>query len=197
MRDQQKAATRELLLEAAKVCTARTGYGGMTIEQVAAQAGVSRATYYLHFSSKGELAQAVIDDLRIRSATLIPSHTLAELDRQQIDVIVRRLVAFYREEVEGLKLWYEAAAMEPGLEGAADATRSVFRPALVGEVRWASRAAARKANLVVTMMVLQLDRLCFAWLVGGWPMEESDVIAEVVLAWDAYYVPRLRDLSNF
>ncbi len=195
MRQQQKAATRQLLLDVAKSCAAEVGYGAMTIEQVVARAGISRATFYLHFSGKAELARAVIDDLRERSADLLPDHQLADLSSAELEATVRRLIGYYRSEIEAFKLWHEASAMEPGLEEAIDVTRSVFVTALVGQAQWPTRATARKANLVVTMMVLQLDRLCFAWFVSGWPMEESDVVSEIVRSWDDYYLPRLRVLA--
>ena len=196
MRQQQKAATRQLLLDVAKRCAAEHGYGAMTVEQIVGEAGISRATFYLHFSGKSEIARAVIDDLRRRSSELLPAGPLHELDRGELEATVRRMVGYYREQIDAFKLWHEASAMEPGLEEAIDATRSLFMGSLIGDTSWPSAAVARRANLVLTMMFLQLDRLCFAWFVSGWPMREAEVVDEVVGSWESYYIPRLRELHG-
>ena len=43
---------------------ARNGYAGMTFEEVAAEAGVSRPTIYLRYSGKAELATAALGSYR-------------------------------------------------------------------------------------------------------------------------------------
>ncbi|WP_183407775.1 TetR/AcrR family transcriptional regulator [Nocardioides marmoriginsengisoli] len=196
LRQQQKAATRQLLLDEATRCAAEHGYGAMTVEQVVAGAGVSRATFYLHFSGKSELARAVIDDLRQRSAGLLPPQALHELGRDELVVTARRMIGYYREEIDAFKLWHEASAMEPGLEEAIDATRSLFVGGLLGDTTWPSAAVARRANLVLALMFFQLERICFGWFVSGWPMQEAEVVDEVVRSWEGHYLPRLRELHG-
>lgn len=196
MRQQQKAATRQLLLDVAKKCAAEHGYGAMTVEQVVTAAGVSRATFYLHFSGKAEIARAVVEDLRLRSADLLPPQALAELDRAGLEETARRMIAYYRDEIDAFKLWHEASAMEPGLEEAIDATRSLFVGGLLGDTTWPSASAARRANLVLALMFFQLERICFGWFVSGWSMQEAEVIDEVVRSWEGHYLPRLRELHD-
>lgn len=196
MRQQQKAATRQLLLEVAKKCAAEHGYGAMTVEQIVASAGISRATFYLHFSGKAEIARAVIDELRQRSADLLPPQALDQLERPELEETARRMVAYYREHIDAFKLWHEASAMEPGLEEAIDATRSIFVGSLLGDTAWPSAAAARRANLVLGLMFFQLERICFGWFVSGWPMRADEVIDEVVRSWERHYLPRLRELHG-
>ena len=52
------------LLLAARRCLARDGFTGMTIERVAADAGVSRPAVYRRFRSKEDLATAALAHLR-------------------------------------------------------------------------------------------------------------------------------------
>jgi len=168
----------------------------MTVEQVVAEAGVSRATFYLHFPSKAALAKAVIGDLRQRSAGLLPAHALHELDRDELIATARRMVGYYRDEIDAFKLWHEASAMEPGLEEAIDATRSLFVDGLLGDTVWPSAAAARRANLVIALMFFQLERICFGWFVSSWPLQEAEVVDEVVRSWEGHYLPRLKELHG-
>src|SRR5262249_33096427 len=55
MRDQQRIFTRARLVEAAVKRFGEVGYPSTTIEEIVAEAGASRATFYLHFNSKLEV----------------------------------------------------------------------------------------------------------------------------------------------
>lgn len=64
-RQQQAAATRQAILEAADRLLLRDGYPATTMEAIAHEAGVSLKTVYLPFSTKGGLLRAVWD-LRLK-----------------------------------------------------------------------------------------------------------------------------------
>ena len=49
-RERQKADTRGRLIAAAKALFSAEGAGAVSVETVAEAAGVTRATFYLHFS---------------------------------------------------------------------------------------------------------------------------------------------------
>ena len=53
--------TREAILDAVDVLLARYGYRKMTIDDVAAEAGVGKGTIYLYFESKEELVLSHVD----------------------------------------------------------------------------------------------------------------------------------------
>lgn len=89
-----KQATYQNLLDAAKHVFSRRGYRRMTMENVLAQANVSRPTLYKYFSSKAELVGAALDDegkhLRNRLA-----EAMADPDRPLLETTRARLAAFY------------------------------------------------------------------------------------------------------
>jgi AcrR family transcriptional regulator len=64
-RQQQAAATRRAVLEAAERLFLRDGYPATTMEAIAAEAGVSLKTAYLPFSTKSGLLRALWD-LRLK-----------------------------------------------------------------------------------------------------------------------------------
>ena len=64
-RQQQAAATRLAILEAAQRLFERRGYPATTMEQVAAEAGVALKTVYLAFTTKSGLLRALWD-LRLK-----------------------------------------------------------------------------------------------------------------------------------
>jgi len=57
------AAIDEAILDATERLLARRGYEAMTVEQVAAAAGISKPTIYLRYRSKAELVGAMVDRL--------------------------------------------------------------------------------------------------------------------------------------
>lgn len=63
------AAHDGAILDAALRLLATAGFGGMTIDAVAAEAGVSKATVYLRWSTKADLATAALAHVRETGAT--------------------------------------------------------------------------------------------------------------------------------
>jgi AcrR family transcriptional regulator len=58
--DDDSGASDERLLDAAASCYARFGLAKTTAEDVAREAGISRATLYRHFKNRDELLLAVV-----------------------------------------------------------------------------------------------------------------------------------------
>ena len=57
----RRSKKRETIIEAAKIVFFEDGYNGASMDRITAQAGVSKATIYAHFSSKEEVLRAVVD----------------------------------------------------------------------------------------------------------------------------------------
>lgn len=60
-RAHNKARTTAAILEAAKACIAESGVQGATMDQIAAEADIARATLFNYFPSKSEIVVALID----------------------------------------------------------------------------------------------------------------------------------------
>lgn len=58
----RRAQTRARLLEAAAAVYARRGFDGATVDEVAAEAGLTKGAVYDHFGSKEKLLLAVLDE---------------------------------------------------------------------------------------------------------------------------------------
>jgi AcrR family transcriptional regulator len=87
----RREAVDDAILDATEQVLARRGYEAMTIEHVAAQAGVSKPTIYLRHRSKADLVAAMIDRLR------------PPLDTAPTDSVATDLVAL----IEMQRLWVE------------------------------------------------------------------------------------------
>ena len=71
LRAVQKEMTRERLREAARLLFFSSGYLATTVEQIAAAAGASRATFYLHFKDKDEVLQDIALDYAPRALAVM------------------------------------------------------------------------------------------------------------------------------
>lgn len=78
-RAESALATRRQIVQAARHLFERNGYHGVSLDDMAAESGVSRATIYKHFDSKVDLLRAMQEELlgigggdRIRRARLHP-----------------------------------------------------------------------------------------------------------------------------
>jgi AcrR family transcriptional regulator len=61
LRDQQRALTRERLLEAAETVFARRGFHGASVEEIARAAGATTGALYSNFAGKEDLFLALFD----------------------------------------------------------------------------------------------------------------------------------------
>lgn len=55
------SATREKIMDAGQQLLLEHGYGGMSVDQVIAGAGITKGAFFYHFKSKHELAQALLE----------------------------------------------------------------------------------------------------------------------------------------
>ena len=119
------------ILDATEQLLGRRGYEAMTIDQVAASAGVSKPTIYKRYSSKRDLVVAMIDRLR----PPLPDHfsgpaaqdlvALIEIQRQWVDVHGLRIVAavlLEQDDHPELMTRFQERVVQP--------TRSTFRDVL-------------------------------------------------------------------
>jgi AcrR family transcriptional regulator len=71
IRQQQQKVREEAILDATREMLARKGYDLMTVDEVAAEAGIAKASLYKHFSSKESLAAAVMIRLLDRALAFL------------------------------------------------------------------------------------------------------------------------------
>ncbi len=169
------ADTRERLLDAAAAVVRRDGPQKLTLEAVAAQAGVSKGGLLYHFHSKRELLDAMLVGF------------LEQFDREI-------------EEAEGntfAQRWVRASDMS-GWAAAERATEFAFLAALVGEPaaldevharygQWQARAEDSEDPVQATVARLAADGLWLADLLGLAP--PTGELREQVIA-------RLLDLAE-
>ena len=152
---------REQILRAAARAFGRAGFAATSLDDVAQEAGVTRAILYRHFDSKADLYRAVLDQARRRlaDATGAPRFTNASIDG---------LLAAAAEDPDGFRLLFQHAAREPEFRAEMDDLRAasvgVAQDQLAGVV--ANHAWARWAAQLAAFTTIEA---VIAWLDAGQP----------------------------
>lgn len=106
-----RAERRESLLKAAATAFAHQGFAATSMDDVAAEAGVTKLIVYRHFVSKEALYEAVLE----RVSTRLAEEFIAGMtdDPSGRGVGVRTLLTVAREHPDGFVLLWRHAAREP------------------------------------------------------------------------------------
>lgn len=166
---------RRALIEAAARAFARGGYAATNLDDVAAEAGVSRVLIYRHFESKTELYEAVLADVseQLRTATGHPDHVASSS--------LEGMLAVAQDNPDGFRLFFRQSGQEPEFRQHADELRAAMKataqPYLQevinddARLRWAS-------DLIPTIAV----EAVIAWLDAGRPAPETaaDTINRII-----------------
>ena len=113
-----KSGVKDAILDATDRLLARYGYRKMTVEDIAAEAGIGKGSIYLHFSSKEEVVLShidrIVDRLRERLKEIAHSDATAA-ERLRLMLLTRVLFRFdsiqhYTQSLNDL-----LAVLRPGL----------------------------------------------------------------------------------
>ncbi|GAA4232393.1 hypothetical protein GCM10022254_32110 [Actinomadura meridiana] len=115
MRAEGVRRTRSGILAAARRHLIETGYHRLSLEDVAADAGVTRVTIYRHFDSKLGLLDAVAEDLAQRSGLVAGVRDAAEVADPvaAFTAMVEWLCRFWDTDLEVFRRLISLAAVDP------------------------------------------------------------------------------------
>lgn len=161
VRRMRRAERREQILAAATRAFARAGFAATSLDDVAAEAGITRVILYRHFESKADMYRAVLDRACARLAESVGTGDYGD---DAIPALVRAAAV----DPGAFRLLFRHAAREPAFrelaDGLAAASADVARRSLAGQIPsepwldWAARLVP-----VVTIEAV------IAWLDAGQP----------------------------
>lgn len=112
--DERTLETRSAIITAAREVLLEKGYAATRVEDIIKRAGISRPTFYRHFSDKFEVAKAY--HALSGDETLGPWGALADVDTSDMAAIRRwleNLLDTFAARRDELVVWSEMSAIEP------------------------------------------------------------------------------------
>lgn len=191
LRAAQKALTRQRLIAAAVTCFEKEGYAATSIEDITRTAGATRATFYLHFASKSEIAAEVWHSAIDDPASAFWEGLAPMLrDFAGDPAVIReqwfpRVLAFWQLHGRLVHTLYEIRAGESAIAAGMAATRERVVSTVVDTLQSTSRHSRAALRVRATAAFEVQTQLYFAWLDGAVDAD-SDLIADALAdAWTA------------
>jgi len=119
MSRKSKEERRRELLDAARDTFVEKGFQAATVEDIVNQADVARGTFYLYFSDKRAVFEALVDEFLARIGACVKSIDLSDpaSPAEQLHANIRRIVELALSEPTIVKLaFYDATGLDPELD---------------------------------------------------------------------------------
>lgn len=169
-----------------------------SIDELIGTAGISRATFYLHFESKLALALAILDEIAPEWQALFDE--LRVIDARNgatLRAWVRRLVELYRSHGYISSLVVQVDVFEEEFHQRLQADKDALIDRLAGflpafRAARGPGAAARRARVRLRLLLSQLDHVCNELTLHGPVTDASTYIELVAEDWRALLAPGSR-----
>lgn len=194
---QQRAKdTRLSVIEGAARVFAEIGYGNASLTDITKHAGVTKGALYFHFSSKRELALAVIEEQH--ALVLAAGAEILASDASALDRLIGLCRMFGQQLLEepvvqgGIRLTFEASAFDADVSGPyqdwiTTAEQLLRQAAADGTVRADIDAAAFARYLVASFTGVQM--------VSEVLSSREDVLLRIEQMWE-FMLPALRPTAT-
>lgn len=160
LREQQKEFTKARLIEAARDLMTERGYVAVTVDDIVATAGASRATFYLHFRTKADIAVEVAEAHREITRGWYPAldAILADGSVDDLQAWFTTVVEYYDEKAPIIKALREAAYVEQAIrEDFVEFVRQAVESMPRHLSRWPEESHD-EARLRLFLMIFQFDQ---------------------------------------
>jgi len=186
-----KKSARERLLDAAEVVFRERGYPAATVQDILDSSGGGRATFYVYFKGKADVAACLLERRRESGSEVLA--TLADtrpLTLQEVRKWLERSLQAWDDYRVLMDAVNHAVADDPR----AAHSHWAFVEEMVAPLsrRWTGEHEA-VGRLRATMLLLQWERLLWHWLVQGVTSYDREVMLDAAAA---VWLAQLEDLLD-
>jgi AcrR family transcriptional regulator len=175
--------TRRLLLEKALELFEEKGYVATTIDDIAAAAGTTRTTFYMHFPSKAQLMQelvAVLDEMFTSADDPPLRQVVSSGDRR----LVRAFIETKADQWPAARSYVIAANQAAAVESDIAAIREQWYEATIAEMQHglddAGRFEPATRRIRCSLAFGQLEYLSVRWMQRGWSVVDRETALGVL-----------------
>jgi AcrR family transcriptional regulator len=172
-RTAQRAETRRRLQDGARALFATKPYHDATIDEIAAHAGISRATFYLHYDGKQALLRDLLADDMVAQRKLFERLVGGSDDPGPEAIVewVRAYVSAFSRRRAALSLFYTVLGNDPDFLQAITAERDALFDDIgrhSAAFRFAPDAAGRARRVAAHLLIFQIEQFCTHAAFGVW-----------------------------
>jgi AcrR family transcriptional regulator len=183
--------TRDLLLKEGLAMFEAKGYGATTIDDIAAAAGTTRTTFYMHFPSKAQLLKeliVVVNDILITADDPPLAEVVASGDRKEIRTWLSRKIDQWPEIRPYVRAAHEAAASDAEIQDAIDQWFESAIGDIAGGLDRADRFEASTRRIRGVLAFGQLEFSSVRWMRHGWDVGRDEALELMTDSWCALLV---------
>ena len=173
----QKLRTRRRLQTSARSLFANGGYLTVTIDEIASDAGVSRAAFYLHYKSKRALLSDILSrELIWQKRRYRALKISSDPQVQEFEVWIRSFISGFEQGSDALSLFNFASSIEREFQMIASSQRDSFVLLLgsrnpVFRIYDAQGAVIERRRVSLNLLVLEIEQFASQAAKGVWPLD--------------------------
>lgn len=170
-------------MESAGALFAERGYAAVTIDDVVAEVGCSRATFYLHFPAKLDVLLALGSDGVLPSTVAFYQdldRVLETDSREEFSAWVVRALDWFGEHHAMFRAWDEATVLEQSFRDVARKGIAALPDSMTSYLaRW-PEADRPEARLRIELFITQLERFFVRWATFDTIEGSGDLVVDVL-----------------
>ena len=186
LRQRQKQLTRETLLREALQLFGESRYHSTTIDEIAVAAGTTRATFYLHFSSKTELMRALIAEAD-RILTAVDEPPLRDVVASGERELIREYIGHKFDQWQVIKPYvmvaHQAWSSDPEVADIMESWFSSVAQDIRDGLDLAGRFAPETRQIRGMLAFGQLEYLSRRWFRLGWVVPREICHEQLTDSW--------------
>jgi len=178
--------TRTALLEQGLGLLMAKGYAATTIDEIAVAAGATRATFYLHSSSKADLVRSLVDrtDEMLTSTDKPPlTEVVASGDRDVVKAFLARKFDQWPEIKPYITVSHQAAAAEPDIQTTIDQWFDHAIDAMQAGLDREGRFEAASRRTRCSLAFGELEFFSRRWMRLGWIVDRDAALETMTDSW--------------
>lgn len=196
---EQGERTRKKLMDAARAVFRERGYAAARVDDITQRAGTSHGAFYLYFSNKQDVLEAVAVETAEQMYALADRLTGVEMGEQgyqQLRSWVEQFVDTYEHHAPVVNAWIAADSEHESRFGKLGTeVLAQFSGKIAQTIEQAVASGQRHPvdpGIAAVALVAMLERLCYFWVVRGAPFERATVVETLTAIWyEAIFGQRL------